>query len=117
MAPNEIILADADELLRIQSARSVYRKDDWYQIGQMNPPHHNLLSMQDKEARRERKRKVMPGVSFPPVFSFSFPTRCYLVDDDTRACRNHFFFSFFFSEMKLTIFTNYGHAVYRKRRR
>ncbi|KAM7204219.1 Cytochrome P450 [Naviculisporaceae sp. PSN 640] len=61
MAPNEILLADADELVRIQSPRSVYRKDDWYQIGQMSPPHHNLLSMQDKEARRERKRKVGPG--------------------------------------------------------
>ncbi|KAM7219647.1 Cytochrome P450 [Rhypophila decipiens] len=61
MAPNEIILADVDELLRIQSPRSVYRKDDWYLIGQINPPFHNLLSMQDKDVRRERKRKVTPG--------------------------------------------------------
>lgn len=63
MAPNDIICADVDELIRIQSPRSLYRKDDWYQIGQINPPHHNLLSMQDKEARRERKRKITPGVS------------------------------------------------------
>lgn len=78
MAPTEVLLADVDELLRIQAPRSVYRKDDWYQIGRISPPHHNLLSMQDKEARRERKRKVAPGVSppslLPPLSSSNYTT-------------------------------------------
>ena len=63
MGPNEVICADVNELMRIQSARSTYRKNAWYNLGQITPPHHNLLSMLDTEDRKARKRKITPGVS------------------------------------------------------
>lgn len=76
MAPNEVIFADVNELVRIQSARSTYRKNEWYSMGQISPPHHNLLSMLDKQDRKERKRKITPGVgSWSPGFPVDISRR------------------------------------------
>ncbi|KAK3313220.1 cytochrome P450 [Apodospora peruviana] len=63
LTPNSILLADVDEVIRIMSARSMYRKDDWYLIGQVQPGKDHILSMRDKEERRERKKKIAPGYS------------------------------------------------------
>lgn len=54
---------DVESMYRISSARSEYTKGEWYKIGQITPGKDTILTMQSKEQRRERKRKLMPGVS------------------------------------------------------
>ncbi|KAK3317287.1 cytochrome P450 [Cercophora scortea] len=61
IGPNEVLCTDGEVLRRILAVRSAYRKDDWYMAGRTHSDHDNILSMRDKELRKERKKKIMPA--------------------------------------------------------
>ncbi|CCC12748.1 unnamed protein product [Sordaria macrospora k-hell] len=58
--PDQVLCTDLESILRITSVRSDYRKSDWYDLARMGDD-DNLLSMTDKERRRERRKKVAPA--------------------------------------------------------
>lgn len=66
--PDQVLCTDLESILRITSVRSDYRKSDWYDLARMGDD-DNLLSMTDKDRRRERRKKVAPAVSGPRVCS------------------------------------------------
>jgi hypothetical protein len=49
--------------MRICGVRSAYNKGQWYRIARMDPDYENLPALIDREARKERKAKLGPGVS------------------------------------------------------
>ncbi|KAK3689051.1 cytochrome P450 [Podospora appendiculata] len=61
IGPNEVMCTDGEVLRRILSVRSTYKKDDWYIAARTHSDYDNILSMRDKDLRRERKKKLMPA--------------------------------------------------------
>jgi len=64
--PRDLICSDVDELLRIQTFKSPWRKDEWYLLGRMTPGIDSIFSTLDPELRRKKKRKITPGVGDSP---------------------------------------------------
>ena len=48
--------------MKICGVRSAYNKGQWYRIARMDPNYENLPALIDREARKERKAKLGPGV-------------------------------------------------------
>ncbi|KAL3473901.1 cytochrome P450 [Aspergillus californicus] len=61
IGPNEVLTTDADFLHRIQSARSQYRRSDWYKGQQFTPGVDNLLSMTDDKTHGKRRAQMRAG--------------------------------------------------------
>ncbi|KAK4652631.1 hypothetical protein QC762_501510 [Podospora pseudocomata] len=63
VAPNKVIINNIDSIYRITSARSEYKKSDWYLLARVMPGADNLLSMRDPKLRAKRLRHVLPAFS------------------------------------------------------
>ncbi|KAK4185635.1 putative cytochrome P450 E-class, group IV [Podospora australis] len=61
IAPDKVIISDVETIYRITSARSNYKKSDWYVVGRVMPGADNLLSMRDPELRKKRLKHVLPA--------------------------------------------------------
>ncbi|KAK3388671.1 cytochrome P450 [Sordaria brevicollis] len=69
--PDQVLCTDLESILRITSVRSNYRKSDWYDLARMGDD-DNLLSMTDKERRKERRKKVAPAYNGKGAGSHTF---------------------------------------------
>ncbi|KAJ4415810.1 hypothetical protein N0V85_002546 [Neurospora sp. IMI 360204] len=69
--PDQVLCTDLESMLRITSVRSDYRKSDWYDLARMGDD-DNLLSMTDKDRRRERRKKVAPAYNGKGAGSHTF---------------------------------------------
>jgi len=63
VGPNKVLCNDIDTLYRISSARSQYKKDEWYTLTKVSRHGDHTISLLDPEARRERKKYIGPAVS------------------------------------------------------
>lgn len=63
IAPNDVLIADPDALWKINSARSVWPRGDWYAGIRFNPDGDTVLSELDTVAHDKRKAKLISGFS------------------------------------------------------
>ncbi|KAF3025033.1 hypothetical protein E8E14_014341 [Neopestalotiopsis sp. 37M] len=63
IAPNDVLIADPDALWKINSARSVWPRGDWYAGSRLNPDGDTVLSELDTVAHDKRKAKLISGFS------------------------------------------------------
>jgi len=64
VGPNNVLCSDIDTQYRISSARSQYKKGEWYTLTKVSRHGDHTISLLDPEARRERKKYIGPAVSF-----------------------------------------------------
>jgi len=55
---------EPDEVRRILSFKAGYAKDQWYKIGQINPPEENIMTILEPDARKQWKKRLLPAVLF-----------------------------------------------------
>ncbi|CAP61958.1 uncharacterized protein PODANS_5_1510 [Podospora anserina S mat+] len=81
VAPNKVIINNIDSIYRITSARSEYKKSDWYLLARVMPGADNLLSMRDPKLRAKRLRHVLPAVNdFEPAVDKTISTLLDLIN-------------------------------------
>ncbi|KAK3315686.1 cytochrome P450 [Apodospora peruviana] len=62
VGPNEVIVSDFDELIRINGVRSAYPKSGWYMSMRFDPGEGlSMLNLMDTAAHDRRKAKLMRG--------------------------------------------------------
>ena len=67
IGPNQLLCSDPDALRKIMAVRSGYTKSDWYVAGRLEPNHESLISITDVELRKERRAKLVHGVSWSTI--------------------------------------------------
>ncbi|ETS73763.1 hypothetical protein PFICI_14709 [Pestalotiopsis fici W106-1] len=63
IAPNDVLIADPDTLWKINSARSVWGRGDWYGSIRFNPQGDTVFTETDTAAHDKRKAKLISGFS------------------------------------------------------
>ncbi len=70
IAPNSVMISDAETLRHICSVKAGYRKGLWFEFSRWNLERPSSLSMRDNAPRKERKARMSPAVSssfyYPP---------------------------------------------------
>ncbi|KAK0654197.1 putative cytochrome P450 E-class, group IV [Cercophora samala] len=95
VGPNKVIINDLNTIYRITSARSEYKKGDWYILARVMPGADNLLSMRDPKLRAKRLRHVLPAFSgknqddFEPAVDKTIATLLDLIDTKYLSTPSH----------------------------
>ena len=63
IGPNQLLCSDLEALRKILAVRSGYTKSDWYICARTDPKHDNIVTITDQDLRKERRAKLVHGVS------------------------------------------------------
>ncbi|KAH8201851.1 hypothetical protein TruAng_004025 [Truncatella angustata] len=63
IGPNDVLISDPETIWRINSARSVYGRGEWYGSTRINPYAHSLFSEMDTAKHDKRKAQLSFGFS------------------------------------------------------
>ncbi|KAL5327503.1 hypothetical protein ACEPPN_005201 [Leptodophora sp. 'Broadleaf-Isolate-01'] len=61
MGPNTLVTTSPELIMRMNAARSPYRKGDWYDGLMMPPGQHNIFSQRDEEMHSRRRAQMADG--------------------------------------------------------
>ncbi|KAG4432139.1 hypothetical protein IFR05_012376 [Cadophora sp. M221] len=61
MGPNTLVTTSPELIVRMNAARSPYRKADWYDGLMMPPGQHNIFSQRDEEKHSRRRAQMADG--------------------------------------------------------
>lgn len=73
IGPNMLLTDDPVLLRRINAARSLYSKGEWYDGVQLDPDINNTISEKDEQKHLELRAKVANGVCIPLPVSLKQP--------------------------------------------
>jgi hypothetical protein len=64
VGPNQLVTSDPEQMRKMLSARSLYRRSDWYVGMRFDPSHENVESERNDDRHTELRAKMAAGVSF-----------------------------------------------------